>query len=898
MVLDIIYNIVINPIEIIFDAIFCYLQRYPGIAIIAISIVMNFFALPLYQRADAIQEEDRNKSASMKHWVDHIKNTFKGDERYMKLNEYYRIEGYKPIYALRSMFPLLLQIPFFIAAYHYLSTQFLLSGASFLFLKDLGTPDQLLSIGGITINIMPIVMTLINVVSGYIYLRGFPLKDKIQTYGIAAIFLILLYNSPSGLVFYWTLNQIFSASKNVFMKLVKEQRVRNIIFVVIGVAFVCTVAALGILKSRKRIIIAIIIFICCCLPLIVTKIKSKLTIKPAEPMRPMYFVLGALFIAIFMGAVIPLAVVYSDPTEFLTQVTTPLSLTVNNVSIFIGFFVFWLGIYYYLSQTRIRNAFTIAVWMLSGIFLVNYLFFAGNYGIMSSDFVFNDTPVIKANEMIINLLVIFAVAIVLFLVIKKRAKIVSYVYLILIIGCIGLLCFYGISIAKDISVPESEAKTEETTTVSDTTVDSLVLSKNGKNVVVLVADMAKGVYVPYIFDERPELKEQFNGFTFYPNTLTYGICTKWGAPGLYGGHEYSPLVLNERKDELNVDKHDEALSVMPAIFSKNGYNVTVWRTILAGYGDQKKIAALYDFDKNIKTYTIDPKYAEPYFDKYGDSLETGKTRKLVHYSIFRVFPLSLRNIVYHKGTYLQTSQKVYSENFLNEYSSLLALPEITKTDNSSDNNFLMLYNALPHQETLLEGPDYEPKEKASIEMNKKEEPRIVNGQALKMETLNHRKYYDVNIATYIHIGEWLDYLKEQGVYDNTRIIIVSDHGWHLYNQIDSLAFGDGKAMDLGTLNCVLMVKDFNSKDEFSIDNSFMMNADVPALAMEGLIPHPINPFTGNAINLAAKDKDIIVTNIHNVTLNRSEKLFDLSSGNIWKLKNKNIFEKDNWEKVQ
>ena len=45
------------------------------------------------------------------------------------------------------------------------------------------------------------------------------MKDKVQTYGLAAVFLVLLYQSPSGLVFYWTLNNLFSLIKNVFYRI-------------------------------------------------------------------------------------------------------------------------------------------------------------------------------------------------------------------------------------------------------------------------------------------------------------------------------------------------------------------------------------------------------------------------------------------------------------------------------------------------------------------------------------------------------------------------------------------------------------------------------------------------------------------------------------------------------
>ena len=41
------------------------------------------------------------------------------------------------------------------------------------------------------------------------------MKSKIQVYAMAAIFLVFLYNSPACLLFYWTLNNLFSLGKNI-----------------------------------------------------------------------------------------------------------------------------------------------------------------------------------------------------------------------------------------------------------------------------------------------------------------------------------------------------------------------------------------------------------------------------------------------------------------------------------------------------------------------------------------------------------------------------------------------------------------------------------------------------------------------------------------------------------
>ncbi|MBR5377225.1 MAG: membrane protein insertase YidC [Lachnospiraceae bacterium] len=227
MISSFLYLFFIYPIEIFIETVFSLSMKFfsnPGISIIFVSLFVQLLVLPLYKRADALQAADRKKQDEMKKWIGHIKKTFQKDERFMILSEYYRQQDYEPVMALRSSLPLLLQVPFFIAAYHYLSGLGLLKGTSFLMITDLGSPDALLSFAlpqgtVLKINILPILMTAINLISGAIYTKGFAFREKLQLYATALIFLVLLYGSPSGLVFYWTLNNLFSLGKNVVMKL-------------------------------------------------------------------------------------------------------------------------------------------------------------------------------------------------------------------------------------------------------------------------------------------------------------------------------------------------------------------------------------------------------------------------------------------------------------------------------------------------------------------------------------------------------------------------------------------------------------------------------------------------------------------------------------------------------
>ena len=195
-----IYAVLIRPLQIFFEYVFTVAQKginNPGLSIIALSLSMNLLVLPLYNRADAVQEEERNIENKLRKGVAHIRKTFKGDERMMMLQTYYRQNGYKPTDVFKSSVSLLLEIPFFIAAYQFLSHLDAIQNVSFGPIANLGAPDALITIGAFSINLLPIVMTSLNLISCIVFTKGYPLKNKIQLYAMAVFFFFFLYKSPS-----------------------------------------------------------------------------------------------------------------------------------------------------------------------------------------------------------------------------------------------------------------------------------------------------------------------------------------------------------------------------------------------------------------------------------------------------------------------------------------------------------------------------------------------------------------------------------------------------------------------------------------------------------------------------------------------------------------------------
>jgi hypothetical protein len=160
------------------------------------------------------------------------------------------------------------------------------------------------------------------------------------------------------------------------------------------------------------------------------------------------------------------------------------------------------------------------------------------------------------------------------------------------------------------------------------------------------------------------------------------------------------------------------------------------------------------------------------------------------------------------------------------------------------------------------------------------------------------------MATFILLDTYLKFLKENDVYDNTRIILVSDHGRGNANWEGNITLPNGERLQ--SYNSLLMVKDFNdqagkeagkkegsSETGFAINNDFMTNADAALFALSGIFENPQNPFTNKPL-VANKKDGADVTIIGALSSYRhSTYTYSIPAG-AWLHVRDNVFEEANW----
>ncbi len=853
------YRLVISPIEYVIEVVFTIMNSFfghEGFAIIAVSMTISTLVLPLYLRADAIQEAEQKKQKEMERWITHIKKTFTGDERYMMTNAYYAEMHYKPLYALKGLIPLLLQIPFFIAAYHFLSNLKCLQGTSFWLITDLGAEDGMLKIGGLAINVLPVLMTCINLISSVIYTKDATLKQKIQPVVLALVFLVLLYHSPAGLVLYWTMNNLYSMCKNVVMKVVKHpERLGVIGPCVLAVLFIVFLVVTG--KLQERIAWkdheSIFLYGLIELALLATPIKallkklSKRTTpvdnkkEQSEPAMLTTFLLeGAL--ALLLGLVIPLLVLSVSPMDFLTmdRTTDPLHYAYAAFAVAAGVFLVWGSLIYGMADAKGKHTYGGVLFILLAIALINMLGFKAVVGNVSTMLEFEKMPHFTLVPKMINLAVLGVAGILGWIFWNKGGKVRDGMVAVL------TLTFLAMAILK---INETKAGTHEVDDGAQDVEYVVPLSAEGRNVIVIMLDRAISAYVPFLFEEKPELNEMYAGFTYYPNTLSFGRGTSTGAPALYGGYEYNTeqMATDGRPTE---DQHVESLLVQPVLFAQNGFDVTVtdpgfWSPSAVDY-------SIYDPYPEITAYSLEQNIPVGY-DLEG--MKAARERNFFFYSIYRIAPAMLQDEVYGKGRYLAADHTSFvgEGDFRKGYTVLKNLPELTRIEEGDTDHFLAMGNNTAHAEAMLSLPDYSDEREADYTGIDIAADKHAGDLTLHFDRENEGLsvgMYHSNMAAFLKMGEWFDYLRECGVFDNTRIIIVSDHGYGLPQREDMLLPG---GVNVEAVNPVLLVKDFDSNGAFTVDTQFMTNADTTVLATQGIIEDPVNPFTGQAITMDGKE---------------------------------------------
>lgn len=912
--LDVLWLIFIAPIEFcmqgVFDAGYA-LTHSCGIALIGVSLVVNTAVLPIYNKAEDWQEEERALKKRMEPKEKMIRRCFKGQERFAMISTLYRQSGYSPLMTLRASIGILLQIPFFLAAYLLLSNMAALNGVSFGPIRNLGAPDGLLAIGGLHINVLPILMTAVNLFSAFFYTHGLSRRDKIQLYGMAGIFLVLLYNSPAGLTFYWTLNNIYSLCKNIVQKdwmkrpgwadakrrltgacariatglgilgawvLGLRVRVWMVLALVgAGALFVfayglrkhgvpslamsamlfAVLAALALLgrekfpPSRRLALNEALAVLTAALGL--PYLIAKYGLKTPSPVK---FLIGALLLgAVFCGLVwwkgawqkirdqkrelgrlflpaaalmaflvcvyFPFLVFSSDPVVFGTTMEDFAS---HRLGTF--FVVMVCAAVLYACTRPVR-------WLLGGLFFVLALaalafcfVVAPNVGVMDS-FVLQHPEALERwyntaldAAVFFTAFVLFAIAVYF----DKARVLPSLVYASL--GILVVMTGVNFSTAKDVLAAHN---TEGATLTASHEVppkvrDFFSFTRTGKNIVIVMLDSFTGGNMNQLLERYPELRTELAGFIWYEDLVTGGSLTILGKPGIMGGPDSHPAKLNEDDTRSLEEKISRSYAKLFSVLEAHDFRISVFD---GEFFQPKAVQSYLPKPVALNFFGLAGLMWPGALDIWEERAQF-KSNKIENHNrffdmigLYNIAPLKYKGRLYAKGTWGKTiSLGNWNIKHASTWLANLEIPlYASSASDDGANRFIYFGSLLAHPPWAVDERGL-PTARGAYNDSCKLENGGLSEEHLRAEYFALRKLID-----------WFDWMRKNGVYDNTQIIIVSDHSRGDSAELVQLWGGFYPSW----LQGLLLVKDYGAKGDLVVDrHTQMANWDVPQLIENGL----------------------------------------------------------------
>ena len=192
-----------------------------GWVIVIISILSKLVFWPLTAKGTKAMKQMQDSQARLKPKLDALKKKHSGDpQRYnQEMMKLYKEEGVNPLAGMSGCMPMLVQMPVFIALYQVLYNMVDLRMAPWLgWINDLSQPDALfvlpfsLPLLGNLFNLLPLLMAAVTWWQTKLTpTSGAGGQMAAMNTIMPVMMLFFLYNMPSGLVIYWTINTAVTA---------------------------------------------------------------------------------------------------------------------------------------------------------------------------------------------------------------------------------------------------------------------------------------------------------------------------------------------------------------------------------------------------------------------------------------------------------------------------------------------------------------------------------------------------------------------------------------------------------------------------------------------------------------------------------------------------------------
>lgn len=598
--------------------------------------------------------------------------------------------------------------------------------------------------------------------------------------------------------------------------------------------------ALPVLRDRPRASLVLMVLLAWCdlalvlwlecsiLGLVWFGAALPLTILVAPvSLRELTAVLGRARFPLYMGSVAALAFIAYVHLPITTFLTSPGELDVHldhlvrvnardaMVIVFVAAIVYGLA-----PPPRLRTAMTlIAIGAVTLAVLYSHLLPFG-YPMMSG-LMFEQIPV-SAGTLVWRALVDAAVIAVVALLVPAVLRRVGPRRTGVILA-LANLSLVGATTASVYTQVSRDAATGDASPAA--TEPPLVLSRSGPNVLIIFLDRFMGGYFEALTEADPTLKTRLSGFTWYPRTVAAGENSIAGVHPIFGGYDYVPRAMNARGKPLK-EVSAEAYNILPGNFARAGYAVHFVNP--RGLGFTMEGDCSYLEGANVHCTHVPVSIARDRAAEMGIPMSALSKSNygdlLVLLASMRAAPYSLKAVLNQRGPWRPFMDHSAGTTF-RQWAELEALPRLTRVTESGS-HFNVFWSILPHEPYFL-GEDCQPRS-TKLRLTDAEVSRRGH---VSLFALQHAIAARCSLQLVVAYFDWM---KQVGIYDQTRIIVVSDHG--IVGPVEDRS---SRAVAGGTTNnlfvrtrSLLLVKPRGSSAPLQVSEEFLPNAEVPRIACE------------------------------------------------------------------
>jgi len=411
-------------------------------------------------------------------------------------------------------------------------------------------------------------------------------------------------------------------------------------------------------------------------------------------------------------------------------------------------------------------------------------------------------------------------------------------------------------------------------------------SQDQRNVLVLFLDRFMGGFVEGILEREPGLRRELSGFTWYPNTVAAGRNSAAGVHPLLGGYDYTPREMNKRGLPLR-DVAAESYAILPRNFTAKGYHATLLNPRGLGFtmrGDCSALAVPEAGCVHIPA-SVARRKAEADGMPLKQLSDANYADLLYLLGLMRAAPYSLKEILARRGPWRPFMDMSAGTTF-QQWAELGALRDLS-TAGVDRPQLNVVFNMLPHEPYYL-GADCRPKQ-TRLEPGEEEMRQTGFSNSCELQHFNGAR------CTLLLTADYFRWMKQAGVYDNTKIVIVSDHGiadLPVEDRSSRARLGGTTGSLYVNSRSVLLVKETNAGGDIRTSDEFLPNAEVPRIACQE-IGGCTNPYLGGKpIQALGRDDPFLVDFVPWQFTQQRPTEFKIERE--FSLRNRNAYDARNW----